>query len=781
MPAAQRFMNHPGLGGYQVPRSKAASRKKGRRWFGRILALLLLAAAVGVWAGLGLVGAGGEAVKALKSDPAAAPVEVLGQARWIKLGGLLSVDSLERDLAALGYRRVTFRPREPGEFRRLEGRLEIFRRAFPGARGPSPASWVRITLADGQVKNLEDAEGTNLESWSAEPVRLGAFQGPVLQERRPLRLEEFPNLLVNAVLAAEDARFLEHRGVDPLAILRALKANLTGGALQGGSTITQQVIKNRVVGTQRTLVRKANEAALASYVEGRISKERILEIYLNEVYLGQRGPVSVIGMPAGARFYFGGDVHDLDAGQAALLAGLIASPGRFDPRQHPEEAQGRRDWVLSRMAQLGFLDQAQADRARKRPLQLAPLTEPLDPAGDVMDAVQREAESRGFFPRPSPDPVMIHTTIDPGLQRTARQALVETLEELEKSKPRGGSLEGAVVVLRIPEGTLAALVGGKTGMRGGFHRALDGRRQPGSAFKPFVALAAMVEKGWLPQQVLDDAPLTLPTAKGPWSPKNFDGTFRGSVTLREALEQSLNVPMIRAGLAAGPDHVAKWAERAGFSPPFPHGAAISLGTGSASPLELARGFASLGTLGRRLQPHLVVSVRRGPEGEPVPLDAVTPPQQALPSVESWFVLDSLTGTIDRGTCKNLAPVLWGARVAAKTGTTQDGRDAWLALVSGSAVVVVWVGRDDAGPASLTGSSSALPVVRRILSDPGTRWILTDIPGPPPGIVVAEIDPETGGLANDRCPRRVQEYFREGQTPPACTRHRSFWKRLFGGR
>lgn len=763
-----------------MPRSRAFSRRKRRPWVGRILALLGLAAAAGIWAGLALHGAGAEAVRALRSDPATAPVEVLGEPRWIKPGAPLDLFALERDLAALGYRRVEGTPREPGEYQRAGQRMILYRRACAGSSGALSASRVRLEVSGGVVSRLEGAEGSPLEGWTAEAVRLGAFQGPVLQERRPLPLAEFPRLLVNAVLAAEDARFLEHRGVDPLAILRALKANLTGGPFQGGSTITQQVIKNRIVGNSRTLTRKANEAALAGLVERKVSKERILEIYLNEIYLGQRGPVSVVGMPAAARFYFGSDVRHLDPAQAALLAGLIASPGRFDPRGHPEEARARRDWVLGRMAELKFLAPEAAARARQQPVQLAPEADPVDPAGDVLDAVQREAERRGYSPRPSTEPLTIHTTIDPGLQHAVRQALGETLEELEAGRPRRGRLEGAVVVLRIPEGTVAALVGGKSGIRGGFHRALDAQRQTGSAFKPFVALAVMAEEKWLPRQPLEDAPLTLPTANGSWSPHNFDDQFRGKVTLREALEQSLNVPMVRAGLAAGPERVAAWARRAGIDAAQPAGAAIALGTGACSPLELARAYASLATLGRRVDPSILRSVRAG-EGEAVVLAPLRPPVEALPEVESWLVLEALSGSVERGTCRNLAPVLRGVRVAAKTGTTQDGRDAWLALVTGSAVVVAWVGRDDSGPAGLSGSSAALPVVRRLLADSEARFILTDLPGPPQGVVEVEIDPATGGQAGDRCPQRVREVFREEQLPGPCRKHQSFWKRLFGGR
>ncbi len=764
-----------------APRHKPTQRSPLATWTVRLAAFAALLAAFALWGWLAVAGAGTEAVRALQQNPADAPVEVLAAPTVLRTGSAVDLGGLGRQLAALGYRPVTGRPRAPGEYRRQGAAFEIWRRAHQGPDGPMGQGFVRVEGAWGTVSALTDERGKPTRVFALEPVRLGAFRGPVLMERRPLGLKEFPLRLVQAVLAAEDARFLDHGGVDPVGVARAAWHNVVSdGPLQGGSTITQQVIKNRVVGADRTVERKLREALLAAYVEQRVSKERILEIYLNEVYLGQRGPVSVVGMPAGALFYFGKNVRELSLPEMAALAALIASPGRFDPRAEPEAALGRRNWVLRRMADVGFIDREAARDAIETPLVVAPVADPLDPAGDVLDAVQRELRERGVEPQPGPEQVMVHTTIDPTLQEAARDALESALTELEREQPSRRPLEGAVVVLDPETGAVRALVGGRAGTRGSFNRALDARRQPGSAFKPFVALAAFEERGSLPSTVLEDEPLTLETAQGPWSPQNFDREFRGPVTIRQALEQSLNVPMVRLGLAVGASDVAAWARRAGYKGRLPDGPAIALGTGEATPLDLAGAYATLAALGRPRAGWIVIGVRAGPAGVVRPLRPVPrPAATGVDAIPAWLVLDAMSGSPERGTARKLAPLLGGKRVAAKTGTTQGGRDAWFVLVTGKAVAVAWVGRDDSGPADLTGAGGALPVVARLLEEV-PQALLAPLPGPPEGVIEVMIDPETGGLAGSRCPTQVREVVREGQEPAPCGTHRGFWQRLFGG-
>ncbi|MCE5245647.1 transglycosylase domain-containing protein [bacterium] len=762
---------------------KPSGRRRGRKarssggFAVRLLAAGALAASLLVWGWMILDNAGKVAAAILREDPGDLPVELLAAPRALVPGQAADADELERELRSLSYRPVARTPRDPGEYRRSGATLEVYRRAHVGPRGPVDEGFARVGFDAGRVASLAAADGRALDAFALEPVRLGAFRGPVLAERRPLPLSAYPRRLIQAVMAAEDSRFLQHRGVDPVGLLRAAWTDLRGGQMQGGSTITQQVIKNRVVGRERTLARKAHEALLAAYVERKITKERLLEIYLNEVYLGQRGAVSVVGMPAGALHYFGRNVDDLALNQEAMLAGMIASPGRFDPRRDPREAQARMARILARMRELGYITPMEEQAAAAAPLGVAPLSDPLDPAGDVLDAARRELVARGWEPRPGKARAMVFTTVDVELQAAARRALDEGLTELEAKEPSRAPLEGAVVIVRPRTGEVLALVGGRRGVRGGFHRALDARRQPGSAFKPFVALAAFGVGAFSPSSVVSDTPLAVPTAAGEWRPSNYDHQFRGPVTVRQALEQSLNVPMARVGLAVGPATVVEWAHRAGLEGHLPAQPALALGAGEVTPLDLAAGYATIAALGERRPPSLVASARTGEAGSTIPLVRVAPAERTLPADACYMVLDALTGVVERGTAKELAPLLQGARVAGKTGTTQDGRDAWFVLASGDAVVVVYIGRDDDKPAKLTGAGAAVPVVKRLIESVGPR-LLSELPAAPEGMHQVEVCAETGGKATPRCPTKVLENFKEGTEPPPCAKHASPLKKLW---
>ncbi len=759
---------------------RKASGRRGRVVLVRLFALVALAAALGLWVGLGLRESGRRAIAQLATERGDAPISVLAAPRVLREGEPFDADDVERELRALGYRVATGTPREPGTFRRGRGSFEIYRRRHATPQGATGSAYAEVRYGGGRVLDIEDPRGRSQRVFTLEPARLGAFRGRVLEERRPTPLDRFPPRLVEAVLAAEDARFFEHPGVDLRAIARAAWADLRGGGLlQGGSTITQQVIKNRVVGAERSFLRKAREAFLAAYVERSVGKKRLLEIYLNEIYLGQQGAVSVLGMPAASMHYFGRDVRDLGLHQMALLAGMIASPGRFDPWQRPDAARSRASWVLERMVTLGFIDEAEAEAAKNATFDLAQPGERLDPAGDVLDAVAVELARRGRAPSPGPDPIDIFTTIEIGVQAAARAALRETLVELEAERADRAPLEGAVVVLRPGTGEVAALVGGRGGERGTFHRAIAARRQPGSAFKPFVALAAFTQ-GMAPASVLDDEPLTVPTAQGRWSPTNVDGRYRGEVTIRQALEESLNVPFARLGLHVGPREVVRVAQRAGIEGRLPLQPSIALGTAEVSPLELAQGYATIAALGIARETTLVRTMIVDRDGAAT-AQPITPPlfERALPRDACWLVLDAMSGAAERGTAKALAPVLQGRTVAVKTGTSQDGRDGWIVMASGSAVVVVWVGRDDGRPARLSGPGAALRVLRRLLEKEGGS-LLGPLPPAPEEIVLVHWDPERHCAARRASRGTVQEPFPAIAEIPECAPG-SLWDRIFGRR
>lgn len=759
------------------------ARAKGRRRT-RIVVLLvlpLLAFTLGLWLYFGLSAAADRAAQALATDPATAPVEVFAAPRLVRAGGTLDPAATERELISLGYRRVTQLPNDPGEYRREPGKLTIYRRTHLSAVGNVTAAFAAIGLSGERVTSLVDARGRALDAFALEPVRLGAFHGETLQERAPLSLARFPQRLIDAVLISEDPRFLEHRGLDWRGIARAVRDNLFGGdKLQGGSTITQQVIKNRVVGTERTISRKLHEIALAPLVERRVGKDRLLAIYLNEIYLGQRGAVSIVGMPAAAMYYFGKNLGDLSLPEVAMLGGMIASPGRFDPRRHPQAARARRDWVLGRMAAFGKISSAEATAAQRTAVETGPPQGPVDVAGDVLDAVHRELTQRGWEPRPGRAPGRVDTTIDAELQVTARQALQRTLRELEQEDRRRAPLEGAVLIASPRTGEILALVGGREGTRGGFHRALDARRQPGSTFKPFVALAGFEKREVMPSTLMNDSPLELNTPQGRWAPENFDHEFHGDVTLRRAIEESINVPLVRLALQVGPEAVVETAHRLGIESSLPLAPSIALGTGEVTPRELTTAYVTLADFGEHHPLTLLRSVDAlsGELSERVTLSPLPLATPAVDPADAYLVLDTLMGVADRGTARVLAGRLAGRRIATKTGSTQDGRDAWFVLVSGNAVVIAWVGRDDAQPARLTGAGAALPVVRKVLEATGGA-LLAPLPAPPEGVIQVDLCLETGMRAGAKCPDVASELFRDGEEPELCSRHVGFWRRLFG--
>ena len=766
-------------GGSRRParRRKEARDRRDRR--ARLLAAGVLAFALLVWIVLGVVSAGRRAVAALTSETRAVPVDVLAAPVVLRDGRRIEAAAIERLLRASAYRPVRGTPRRPGEYRLRSDGLDVFRRAAPAPFGTLPAAFVRIRWRDGRLAGLEGAGGRRLETFTLEPVRLGAFRGSRLEDRRHRALGEFPPRVVEAVLAAEDARFFEHRGLDLRAIARAAWADLRGGALlQGGSTITQQVIKTRLLSPERSWLRKAREAFLAAWVERRLDKKTLLEIYLNEVYLGQRGAISIVGLPAAARFWFGRDVADLDLGQAALLAGMIASPGRFDPRRHPAQARERRAWVLSRMVELGAIDAVEAEAAARAPLGLVEPPRPVDPAGDVLDAVARELERRGATPGPARVGQVVHTSIDPLVQSAARRALERALDRLERERPSRRPLEGALVVVRPATGELVALVGGRRGARGAFHRALDAHRQPGSAFKPFVALAAFERGPWAPSSTIADTPFEIRAGGRLWRPSNPDHRFRGEVTLREALARSLNVPFARLGHELGVSAIREAARAAGVGSPLPDGPSIALGTGEVRPVELARAYATLAALGVRHEPHLVRTVDPAEDGAPGwRLSGPEPARRTLSRAACYLVLDAMRGAVEQGTATGLAGAVGDVPVAAKTGTSQRGRDAWGVLVTGSAVAVVWIGRDDAKPAGLVAPRHAIPVLADLVrAVPGA--LLAPLPPAPDDVLVVPWDPEHRCVARRSRRDTVREVFAAAHAPRPC-RPRSLWERIFG--
>ena len=507
----------------------------------------------------------------------------------------------------------------------------------------------------------------------ASDGRLIATSGDLYGET--VRLRDLPLHVPAAFLAIEDRRFREHPGLDPIGLARALYANFTAGrVVQGGSTLTQQLAKNLFLTPERNLRRKVQEALLALWLEARFSKDELLEIYLNRVYLG----AGAYGVDAAARLYFGVPASRLGPGQAALLAGLPKAPSRLNPRVNPSAAVARATEVLDAMAETGALRPAEAMREAER---LAIPRPPSRDAGWFADWVQDSLAGR--FPG-SAD-LVLRTSLDSRLQATV-EAQLEAL--LAGPGARAGVTQGAVVALDANTGAVRAMAGGRDYRASPFNRATQARRQPGSAFKPFVYLAAL-EAGARPDDMVADTPITL----GGWSPGNGTWRPRGEITLEDALAYSVNTAAIRVlQRAGGPRKAAEAAQRLGLAGSFPRDASVALGTGEVSLLDLTAAYAAFANGGRRVTPNAVAEARSG--GRPIAAPTPSAPQ-VLTTPEAQAMRRMLEAVVSRGTGR--AAALPGRGVAGKTGTTQDNRDAWFVGFSGTLVLGVWLGNDDATP------------------------------------------------------------------------------------
>jgi penicillin-binding protein 1B len=713
------------------------------------------------------------------------PSRVFSDVLMIAPGDPLEIGDLAGRLDRSGYARVSRVPDHPGQYRREGPVLDVYLRSFEAVGLARVARRLRLGFEPDRVGSIEDTHGRALPRVALEPELLATLFGPRQEERLPVALDTLPLHLTQAVLAAEDSRFFSHPGIDWRGVLRATWANLRSREIvQGGSTITQQTVKNIFLGHERTWWRKAREGLMSLMLDSRYSKRRILEVYLNEVYLGQRGPVAVCGVKAAARFYFGRDVEDLSLGESALLAGLIRSPGRYNPFTHRERALARREIVLAAMLRLEMLTAEQTEAARREPIELARGSDDAFRAPYAVDFVRAQLAQSYSSEILERDGLQIYTTLNTVWQQHAEQALRSGLERLERQVgPRTGEpLQGAVLVTDPRTGAILALVGGRDYASSQFNRATQARRQPGSCFKPFVYAAGFEQAtrgegfGLTPASLLEDSPLEMDLGSGSWSPQNYDGEYRGWVTVRAALVSSLNVPTVRAAQGVGLANVIEISRRLGIASPLRPVPSLALGALEVTPLELANAYGTLARLGQRGRPWVVrqivdadgeVLARSGPG-----LFPGISPQAA------YLVNHVLRGVLREGTARSAASLGYRGNAAGKTGTTDDTRDAWFVGYTSEILSLVWVGYDDNRETHLTGATGALPIWVDIMRR-GGAWSRSGPQPVPPGIVERRIDPESGGLVRRGCPGWIDERFAAGSEPTRqCVLHGNRFRRWF---
>lgn len=665
----------------------------------------------------------------------------------------LSPEALASDLSAAGYARVP-QASHPGDYS-LEGdSLHIIRKAasYPGYEIKSTD--VTIQFAEGRVKDVTGGRAI------LPPPVIASIRGADNEERNPLSLSHIPLQMQQAVLAMEDARFYKHPGVDIAGIARAMVINVAaGGFRQGGSTLTQQLAKNLFLSPERSYGRKIEEAFLALALEQRLGKERILQMYLNEIYLGQAGGGSICGVDAAARAWFGKSVERVSLGEAATIAGVISAPNAYSPLKHLKEAKERRDIALGRMADVGVITEAEAEKAIAEPLVLHP-AEDGKRAPWVVDAAIEKLEGELGEGSIARDGLSVYTTIHPALQRAAEDALEEGLSELEAANPKLKGIQGALVAVRAKDGAVLALVGGRGYGETYYNRALHAERQVGSTIKGLSMLIAFESDAALgPATRLDDAPLTLTIDGKDWSPKNYDNAYIGPISIRKAIATSRNIPAVKLAQQVGMTQLEQGWEHLGLSQ-APHNPAAALGGFEATPLQLAGAYGVFATNGTYHPPYLV----SGAMGEAGTAWTATEEKTTHYSARATFLAaDVLRGVIREGTGKGAARWGVGPDLGGKSGTTDHYTDAWFTGFTSEISVAVWVGFDKQQPINLTGSQAALPIWARFMAWTGlTGGTIT----PPAGVVQIELCNETELPPCPGCLETRQEWFSAGHVPAA---------------
>jgi penicillin-binding protein 1B len=708
------------------------------------------------------------------------PSRVYSAPTMLSAGLDVQTIGLRDTLRRLGYREGSQAELDtPGTTWWEPDRIRVHLRGFEHPTRAEASRRVELALAGRTIEAIRDLE-TERELAVAllEPETVGAYYGPEHEQRELVRVGAVPRHLIDAILAVEDQRFEAHGGIDWVRVLGAAWANVRAGSIQqGGSTLTQQLVKNFFLTPDRTLERKIQEAVMSVLVEARYEKGKILEAYLNEIYLGQRGSTSIHGVGEAARFYFGKPVHLLRVEDSALLAALIRNPGGANPFKVPDAARKRRDLVLDLMREQGRIDEAGHAAARGAPLDLA------DPAGEPRDTRYFLDALRAQLPEVYDREVLataglrIFSTLDVRLQRAAARAVSEGLADLEKRFPelkarkgageeqRKATLQACLVALRPQTGEVLALVGGRDYAESQFDRCTQSRRPAGSSFKPFVYAAALEADGGAPlitlASVLDDSPLALRTASGSWRPVNYDRQFHGAVSVRQAMERSFNVATARLGQQIGIERVVDVARRVGITSPLHPYPALALGAADVTPLEMARAYATFANSGVRPEVLLFEDVADD-TGRTLERRRVES-ARALDAATAFLTVSLLEGVVDRGTARAVRAGGFIGPIAGKTGTSDESKDLWFAGFTPDLVAVVWVGFDEPRQMRHAAASIALPIWQRFLKEATGTRIAGSFPRPP-SVRVAEIDPATGALALDGCPRRQPEFFLEGTEP-----------------
>ena len=701
----------------------------------------------------------------------------------LKAGEYLSKSNTMQQLSNRRYLEVPDEPAKPGEFSIKGENLKLITRRFltPNGKLIKP-QFVDVNFSTGEIHSKEKKK---LNIFHLEPRILTKLGSKVVKTSEAVPFSKIPKHLTNAVLTIEDQRFYSHFGIDLVGISRAMIANIKAGKIvQGGSTLTQQLAKNMFFSPEKTIWRKVLDALAAINLEQKFSKDKILQLYLNEVYLGQEGVVAVHGVSQASRTFFGKPVTEINLAQSALLAGLIRAPSYYAPRRHPKRAKARRDTVLSRMRETKVITQAQYTNAVKQSINVIKEKVHKRRTPHFINALKRNLNEDMNLDAALLSGVRIYTGIDLSMQQCAERALVSGLNTIEKERPalarklkaKKQKLEGGLVSLEPYSGLIKAWVGSRDYSKNQFDHVNQGERQVGSTIKPFLYLTALdgnlnTYKVATPASHLSDRPVTIDIPGGKsWSPQNFDEKFRGDVTLRYALEQSLNVPAVYVVRRVGVPAMAKTLERVSLSDSIERVMSLSLGALDTTLLRLTAAYGALANGGIYTSPRFFISAL---DQDHNTLATSKIEEERVSPEDVVYVLNNmLQGVIQRGTGKRVRALGYNHPAAGKTGTSSDRRDAWFVGFTPELVTGVWVGADDNSITGLTGGTAAAPIWTEYMKC-SSAFLPTSNFIRPQGVSYVKLDRLTGDRAVPNCPDEyvVTEIFVEGTEPRRpCRKH-----------
>ncbi len=705
------------------------------------------------------------------------PTRIFTDFTPLRGGVVLGPDDLAEKLNRLGYRQVSALS-QAGDYVPGSSQIDLYTRTFTHPTGQYPSQPVRITFRNGSIASVVSLkQASPIDNAALEPELLTSILSDQLENRRPVTLDQIPKTLQDAVVATEDVRFWHHPGVDPIGLFRALFRNVrAGGVTEGGSTLTQQLVKNYYLTGERTYKRKVTEAFMAVILDAKYSKREILEAYLNDIYLGRNRSISILGVGEAARFYFGKPVSEISLPEAALLAGMIRGPNNYSPFTHPEQAMQRRSTVLGLMLNQKKITKEQYDAAMATKLPPKPFRQRsgLSSIPYYVDRVLQEMARDYGIKDVKGRGLQIYTAIDLNAQDTAARTIEAGLAALEKGSKRlrrpDQPLQGAIINVDVPTGEIRALIGGRNYDTNQFNRALNSKRQIGSLIKPIVYATAfepsLSNQNITPATLVSDTRFVLKRRfSADWSPRNYEDVYHQTVTVAEALEQSLNSASVRIGLACGLDPIARTAHTLGVvSDIDTKNPAMLLGAVDLAPIEMADAYSTIARLGSRVPLHAVKFVTDD-KGRQVSAGDEVNPVQVFPARDTYMLVTVMKGVVDRGTAAGARSMGFKLTAAGKTGTTNDKRDAWFIGFTPKALTLTWLGFDDNAPTGLSGGTGAVPIWTRFMQAVMVGQPNVDF-APPEGVVTAQIDETSGGLAVPNCPPRsvVTEAFKTGTQP-----------------